>query len=71
MEKQNLLYEGKAKRMFNTNDETVLWVEYLDQVTALNGGMKDQMQGKAELNNQITSTIFEYLSNQGIKKSFY
>lgn len=70
MEKQNLLYEGKAKRMFNTNDETVLWVEYLDQVTALNGGMKDPMQGKAELNNQITSTIFEYLSNQGIKNHF-
>lgn len=70
MEKQNLLYEGKAKRMFNTNDETVLWVEYLDQVTALNGGMKDQMQGKAELNNQITSAIFEYLSNQGIKNHF-
>ncbi|MBO1298775.1 MULTISPECIES: phosphoribosylaminoimidazolesuccinocarboxamide synthase [unclassified Enterococcus] len=70
MEKRDLLYEGKAKRMFRTNDESVLWVEYLDQVTALNGGMKDQMQGKAELNNQITSAIFEYLATQGIKNHF-
>ena len=46
MEKKNLLYEGKAKKMYQTSDEHVIWVEYLDQATALNGLMKDQITGK-------------------------
>ncbi|MGN8983354.1 phosphoribosylaminoimidazolesuccinocarboxamide synthase [Enterococcus villorum] len=70
MEKKNLLYEGKAKKMYQTSDEHVIWVEYLDQATALNGLMKDQITGKGELNNQITSKIFYYLSEQGIENHF-
>ncbi|MEY8444812.1 phosphoribosylaminoimidazolesuccinocarboxamide synthase [Enterococcus ratti] len=70
MEKKNLLYEGKAKKMFHTSDENLIWVEYLDQATALNGGMKDQISGKGTLNNQITSKIFHYLSEQGIMSHF-
>ncbi|WP_422389739.1 phosphoribosylaminoimidazolesuccinocarboxamide synthase [Candidatus Enterococcus clewellii] len=47
-----------------------LWVEYLDQATALNGARKDEVLGKAELNNQITSIIFEELASKGIASHF-
>ena len=70
MEKRNLLYEGKAKRMYCTTEEEVIWIEYLDQATALNGVMKDDIVGKAELNNQITSKLFNYLNAQGIENHF-
>ncbi len=70
VEKRELLYEGKAKKMFVTDEENQLWVEYLDQATALNGARKDQILGKADLNNQITSAIFEALILKGIKSHF-
>ena len=70
MDKRDLLYEGKAKKMYRTSDEEVIWIEYLDQATALNGAMKDEIVGKAELNNQITSKIFNYLNEQGIENHF-
>ncbi|MGK0551552.1 phosphoribosylaminoimidazolesuccinocarboxamide synthase [Enterococcus faecalis] len=68
--KQRLLYEGKAKKLYQTNDEACLLVEYLDQVTALNGLKKEALPGKATLNNQITSAIFEYLAKTGIETHF-
>lgn len=70
MDKRDLLYEGKAKRMYCTTKEEVIWIEYLDQATALNGVMKDEIVGKAELNNQITSKLFNYLNTQGIENHF-
>lgn len=70
MEKGSLLYTGKAKKIFETDDLKVLWVEYLDQATALNGLRKDEIQGKAALNNQISSFIFEYLIHNGIESHF-
>lgn len=70
MEKGQLLYEGKAKKLYRTNQEHILWVEYLNQATALNGAKKDQIQGKGELNNQITSTIFQVLKDEGINSHF-
>lgn len=45
MEKKELLYEGKAK-IYLTSDENLIWIEYLDQATALNGARKDQISGK-------------------------
>ena len=65
-----MLYTGKAKKLFSTDLDNMLWVEYLDQATALNGGKKDRVLGKAELNNQITCIIFEELANHGIKSHF-
>ncbi|MDU6524531.1 MAG: phosphoribosylaminoimidazolesuccinocarboxamide synthase, partial [Enterococcus sp.] len=47
-----------------------IWVEYLNQATALNGAKKDQINGKGELNNQITSLIFDFLASKGIKNHF-
>lgn len=70
MEKLDLLYEGKAKKMFQTTDKDVIWVEYLNQATALNGAKKDTIQGKGELNNQITSLIFEKIAAKGIESHF-
>ncbi|GCF94538.1 phosphoribosylaminoimidazole-succinocarboxamide synthase [Enterococcus florum] len=70
MEKGTLLYEGKAKQLFETNDPEVVWVEYLNQATALNGAKKDMITGKGELNNQITSLIFDFLSRSGINNHF-
>lgn len=70
VKKEALLYEGKAKQLFNTDDSDVVWVEYLNQATALNGAKKDQISGKGELNNQITSLIFSYLHQAGIENHF-
>lgn len=57
MESEVLLYEGKAKKLFKTNEEDVLRVLYLDQATALNGLKKDAVAGKGALNNQITASL--------------
>ncbi len=70
MKKGQLLYEGKAKKLYATDEEQVIWAEYLDQATALNGARKDEVKGKGELNNQITSEIFRYLTDKGIENHF-
>lgn len=70
MEKGSLLYEGKAKQLFQTDEPDVIWVEYLNQATALNGAKKDQISGKGELNNKITSLIFEFLKAKEIDNHF-
>lgn len=69
-EKGNLLYTGKAKEMYTTNDPDVLWVEYLDQATALNGKRKVAIDEKGLLNNRISSLIFKDLARHGIANHF-
>lgn len=68
--KGQLLYEGKAKRLYQTDTPGVLWVQYSDQATAFNGIKKDQIQGKGELNNQITGIIFDRLKDAGIPSHY-
>ncbi|KYG28083.1 phosphoribosylaminoimidazolesuccinocarboxamide synthase [Alkalihalobacillus trypoxylicola] len=70
MEKQQLLYEGKAKRIYATDDTDVLWVVYKDDATAFNGEKKDVLEGKARLNNEISSLIFSQLSEEGMNSHF-
>ncbi|WP_042352029.1 phosphoribosylaminoimidazolesuccinocarboxamide synthase [Bacillus massiliigorillae] len=70
MEKQALLYQGKAKRVYATNDENVVWLEYTDQATAFNGEKKENIQGKGVLNNEITSLLFVKLQEKGIPSHF-
>lgn len=70
MKPKSLLYEGKAKRLFETDDPQILWVEYLNQATALNGARKDAMDGKASLNNEITALIFEQLKRANLQNHF-
>ncbi|TFB14692.1 phosphoribosylaminoimidazolesuccinocarboxamide synthase [Filobacillus milosensis] len=66
MDKGQLLYEGKAKRLFETDQSDVLIVEYKNDLTAFNGEKKAQEQGKGALNNQISSILFERLNREGI-----
>jgi phosphoribosylaminoimidazole-succinocarboxamide synthase len=67
MEKLGLLYEGKAKRIYATSNEEVVWVEYKDSATAFNGGKKETITGKGRLNNTITCLLFDMLHEQGIE----
>lgn len=70
MEKGQLLYEGKAKRIYATEEENIVWVEYKDDATAFNGEKKAQITGKGRLNNQITSLLFEILTQAGVENHF-
>lgn len=70
MEKKDLLYEGKAKQLFETSDPEVLWVMYKNQATAGNGEKRADITGKGELNNQITSKIFLELKKRGVESHF-
>ncbi|MDN7247390.1 phosphoribosylaminoimidazolesuccinocarboxamide synthase [Planococcus shenhongbingii] len=70
MEKGQLLYEGKAKRLYATDEQDILWVEYKDSATAFNGEKKAEIVGKGMLNNKITSLIFEKLQGAGIASHF-
>ncbi|MGG1679002.1 phosphoribosylaminoimidazolesuccinocarboxamide synthase [Neobacillus sp. NRS-1170] len=65
-----LLYEGKAKRIYATNDEQVVLVEYKDSATAFNGQKKADINGKGRLNNEITSLLFLKLKEHGIDSHF-
>lgn len=70
MEKGQQLYEGKAKRIFATDDQDIVWVEYKNSATAGNGAKKAEFAGKGRLNNLITSIIFEKLTAAGIPNHF-
>ncbi|WP_318506048.1 phosphoribosylaminoimidazolesuccinocarboxamide synthase [Bacillus sp. T3] len=67
---KELLYEGKAKKIYSTDDENVVLVEYKDSATAFNGEKKADISGKGRLNNAITSLLFLKLHEQGIETHF-
>ena len=70
MQKLDKLYEGKAKKLYATDDPDVLWVEYMNQATAGNGAKKAQIEGKGSLNNRITSVLFDLLAARGVDSHF-
>ncbi len=70
MEKLEMLYEGKAKKIYATDKEDEVIVYYKDDATAFNGEKKGQIEDKGVLNNSITSMIFEMLEKKGIKTHF-
>ena len=65
-----MLYEGKAKKIYETDKEDMVIVHYKDDATAFNGEKKAQIESKGVLNNEITSLIFEMLNKEGIKTHF-
>lgn len=65
-----LLYEGKAKKMFTTDDPNVLRVEYKNDATAFNGKKKAVFPGKGKLNNAICTRIFHVLQKENIPTHF-
>jgi phosphoribosylaminoimidazole-succinocarboxamide synthase len=66
MTKRELLYEGKAKKIWKTEDEYLLISEFKDSLTAFNGEKKSSEEGKGALNNQISTELFKYLNEKGI-----
>ena len=71
MEKKELLYEGKAKKVFATEDPDVLIVDYKDDATAFNGLKKGTIVGKGANNNRITNNIFKILETKGVPTHFF
>lgn len=62
-----LIYEGKAKQVYKTEKDDEVIIHYKDDATAFNGLKKDTIHNKGILNNKITSIIYEYLANNGVK----
>lgn len=70
MEKKELLYEGKAKKVFTTDDKDLLIVSYKDDATAFNGLKKGTIADKGVVNNRMTNHIFKMLEEKGIPTHF-
>lgn len=70
MEKGKLLYEGKAKRIFETNDESVLWAEFKDSATAFDGVKKGTIERKGEYNAVMSAKLFAALERAGVVTHF-
>ena len=70
MEKLEQLYEGKAKRVFATNDPELLIVDYKDDATAFNGLKKGTISGKGAINNQMSNRLMQKLEKAGIPTHF-
>lgn len=65
-----LLYEGKAKEVFSTDDPDKLIIKYKNSLTAGNGAKKADMEGKGALNCRISNIIFGYLESNGVPTHF-
>ena len=70
MEKKELLYEGKAKKVYTTENPDVLIVDYKDDATAFNVVKKGTIVGKGVVNNRMTNHIFKMLEEKGIPTHF-
>jgi phosphoribosylaminoimidazole-succinocarboxamide synthase len=70
MEKRGLLYEGKAKRIFETDDERVLWAEFKDSATAFDGVKKGTIERKGEYNAAMSAKLFTALDRAGVPTHF-
>lgn len=70
MQKLEQVYEGKAKKVFRTDDPTLYIVEYKDDATALNGKKKGTIIGKGVINNQMTNRFMRRLEQAGIPTHF-
>lgn len=66
MEKLELLYEGKAKKVYKTENPDVLIVDYKDDATAFNGEKKGTIVGKGAINNRMTNFLFKKMEAQGV-----
>ncbi|AOM83966.1 phosphoribosylaminoimidazolesuccinocarboxamide synthase [Salisediminibacterium beveridgei] len=64
------LYEGKAKRIYTTDQEGIFRVAYKDDATAFNGEKMEVLEGKGRLNNEISSLLFTMLHEKGVDNHF-
>lgn len=70
MEKKEQLYEGKAKKVYATDDSSLVIVSYKDDATAFNGLKKGTIEGKGVINNKMSNFLMQILEKQGVKTHF-
>ncbi|WP_018962537.1 phosphoribosylaminoimidazolesuccinocarboxamide synthase [Coprothermobacter platensis] len=70
MDKLEQVYEGKAKKVFKTDDPHYYIIEYKDEATAFDGKKKGIIQGKGTINNKVSAVFFELLEQKGIPTHF-
>lgn len=70
MQKKEQLYEGKAKKVYLTDDPDVLIVSYKDDATAFNGQKKGTIIGKGAINNRMTNNLFQIIEKEGVPTHF-
>ncbi len=70
MEKREQLYEGKAKKVYATDDPTLVIVDYKDDATAFNGAKKGTIVGKGVINNKLTNYLMQVLEKEGVPTHF-
>ena len=70
MQKKEQLYEGKAKKVFATDDPDMVIVSYKDDATAFNGLKKGQIAGKGAVNNRVTNYLMQLLEKEGVPTHF-
>ena len=70
MKKMEQLYEGKAKKVFKTDDENLYIVDYKDDATAFNGLKKGQIAGKGVVNNKMSNFLCRLLESRGVKTHY-
>ena len=70
MEKAELLYEGKAKKVFAAKDKDLVIVSYKDDATAFDGTKKGTISGKGEVNNRMSNYLMRLLSQNGVPTHF-
>ena len=70
MEKKNLMYEGKAKKVYETEDPGIVIVDYKDDATAFNGLKKGSISGKGVINNQMSNMLMQGLEKRGVPTHF-
>ena len=70
MEIREQLYEGKAKRVYATDDPKMVVVAYKDDATALDGLKRGTIAGKGVVNNRMSNLLFKYLADNGVPTHF-
>ncbi|MBD5092528.1 MAG: phosphoribosylaminoimidazolesuccinocarboxamide synthase [Clostridiales bacterium] len=70
MEKKEMLYEGKAKKVYATDNADVVLVSYKDDATAFNGLKKGTITGKGVINNKVTNYMMKQLEKEGVPTHF-
>ena len=70
MKKSKLLYEGKAKKLFETDDPNLIIIEFKDDAAALDGKKKGVIKDKGIVNNKISAYIFNFLNSYHIPTHF-
>ena len=70
MKKKELLYEGKAKKVWSTEDENLCIVDYKDDATAFNGLKKGTIQGKGAINNRVSNFMMRLLEQEGVPSHY-